>query len=602
MEILRIENTKLTPLCEKCQNILKFKINHNEFNVKGECKNGHVFNDISFLDFKTNVVKTTSNIRKSYCYKCSKTQQSNNFLCQTCNKLFCLYCMSQHLKDENHKYVNYYEYDKTCQRHNISYAMFCVYCKENICTKCITNHKNHSIKKLIDMIPNNEEIKLMPWKAMYFGEKITKLNINIKEIKKLIEERYKKLENYLDFILYINKLYQNFNYSIIDYYNFENYNYINSLLNNETLFEGKRFLNYLAFGGGLEIDLDKKQTIKSDNMQKEENIKDNNEIIKADNMQKEVDKKNNTIYFNYYNDCFISMEYFKDNLFYNIKYKDRPYKEQYIKLYEYKDFSFNHILTYDLSYLRNIDTIKSAKYGNYFLINLKKKKKIIFLEYDCNNKNLTLSQKEIKLKDNIGFIKNFTDFIDLKNGDIITRDNGVLIVWGKTKKKCYEKKKVLSDTYFFMRLFNINENTFFSIIENHIVFFDCIEYEIIKFLFYEKKIDFSSTLNNELLLLKNNQKIILISLKFFEIVQKIELSRIYTPLKVGNNTLIQYYINNGDLNIIKNEFNKEKGCFNKEIVKKIRDVDFNFSKVIVTEDNKCVIFKNDMIMFFVDAF
>ena len=54
----------------------------------------------------------------------------------------------------------------------------------------------------------------------------------------------------------------------------------------------------MAFGGGLEIDLDKKQTIKSDNMQKEENIKDNNEIIKADNMQKEVDKKNNTIYFN----------------------------------------------------------------------------------------------------------------------------------------------------------------------------------------------------------------------------------------------------------------------------------------------------------------
>ncbi len=56
---------------------------------------------------------------------------------------------------------------------------------------------------------------------------------------------------------------------------------------------------------------------------------------------------------------------------------------------------------------------------------------------------------------------------------------------------------------------NINENTFFANIDNHIVFFDCVEYEIIKFLFYNESIDFSSTLNNELLLLKNNKKIIL---------------------------------------------------------------------------------------------
>ena len=170
MEILRIENTKLTPLCEKCQNILKFKINHDDLNVEGECKNGHVFNDISFFDFKTNVVKATSNISKSYYYKCFKTQESENYLCQTCNKLFCSNCMKQHLEIENHKYVNYFDYDKTCQRHNISYTIFCDYCKENLCTKCKTYHKNHSIKNLIDIIPNNEEKTLTPWKATFFED------------------------------------------------------------------------------------------------------------------------------------------------------------------------------------------------------------------------------------------------------------------------------------------------------------------------------------------------------------------------------------------------------------------------------------------------
>ena len=116
MEILRIENTKLAPLCIKCQNILKFKINHSKLVVEGECKNGHVFNDISFSHFIDSFVKTTSHIQKSYCHKCFTKKESNSYLCQTCNKLFCMYCMAQHLKTENHKYVNYYNSNKICQK------------------------------------------------------------------------------------------------------------------------------------------------------------------------------------------------------------------------------------------------------------------------------------------------------------------------------------------------------------------------------------------------------------------------------------------------------------------------------------------------------
>ena len=333
------------------------------------------------------------------------------------------------------------------------------------------------------------------------------------------------------------------------------------------------------------MDVDKMQMIKVNNIQKKENIKDNN--------------KN---YFNILNGIYASIKYFKDYIFYNIEYQSKWCKDQYIKLYEYKDFSFNHILTYDLSHLRYIDTIKKAEYGDYFLINFNKKKNIKFLEYDFNNKNLILSNNEIKQKSNTGFSKRFINFIDLKNGDIITRDGGDLIVWVKTKKKYYEKKKVFNNIYYY-KLFNINESMFFSNNENyHIDFFDCEEYGIIKSIYYKENIYFSSTLNNELLFLENDNKIKLISLKFFEIVQKIEINEHFKILKVGNNELIHYEIKNKEIKIIKNEFNEKKGCFNKEIIKKLTNTNDYFPTIIVTEDNKFALFECNLLIFFVDVF
>jgi hypothetical protein len=39
MEVFRIDEQKWTPLCKECKNILKFKINHDNFIVESECKN-----------------------------------------------------------------------------------------------------------------------------------------------------------------------------------------------------------------------------------------------------------------------------------------------------------------------------------------------------------------------------------------------------------------------------------------------------------------------------------------------------------------------------------------------------------------------------------
>ena len=577
MEILRIENNKYTPLCEKCQNILSFKINFDKFVVEAECNNGHIFNDISFYHFKRDFINITSNIKKRYCHNCVKNKDSNTYLCQTCNKLFCMYCMVQHLKTENHKYVNYYNQDKNCQIHNKSYIYFCDYCKDNLCTECMINHYNHSIKNLINIIPNNEEKKSIPKKAKILEEKINKLYNNIKERKKLIDKRYEKLEDYFELLLDINsKLFNKFNYSIFDYHNFENLKYMNKLFNYQTIFEEKRYINYMAFGESLKMDDDQMEIKKINNTQKEQNIKENNK---------------NYVVFNDYGG---SMEYLKDNLFYSIKYKSWLNNDQYIKLYEYKDFSFEQIFNYDISYLTRIDTIKKAKYSNYLLINFEKKKNIRFLEYDSNNKVFILTKNEIKKKNK------FKDFIDLKNGDIITIDSGNIIVWQKTKKKYYEEKMTFNNNVY-NNLYNINDNMFFASTDNYITFFNCVQYGIISSINYMEDIEYFSTLNNDLLLLKNNKIIFLISLKFFEIVQKIELDENYNPLQAENNVLIQYYKKDKEIIFIKNEYNEIKGCFSEKIVKKLT---FNnsYSNILITKDNKYVIFQKDLIIFLIDIF
>ena len=582
MEILRIENNKYTPLCEKCQNILNFKINFDKLVVDGEFINGHIFNDISFYHFKRNIINTTSNIKKRYCHNCVKNKDSNTYLCQTCNKLFCMYCMAQHLKTENHKYVNYYNQDKNCQIHNKSYIYFCEYCKDNLCSECLHNHNNHSIKYLINIIPNNEEKKSITKKAKIIEERINKLYDNLKERKKLIDKRYEKLEDYFELLLDINsKLFYKFNYSIFDYHNFENLNYMNKLLNNQTIFEEKRYINYMAFGESLKMDDDQMEIKKTNNTQKEQNIKENNK---------------NYVVFNDYSG---SMEYFKDNLFYSIKYKSWLTNDQYIKLYEYKDFSFEQIFDCDISYLTRIDSIKKAKYGNYLLINFEKKKNIRFLEYDDNNKIFTLTKNEIKKK-NFLLRSKFKDFIDLKNGDIITIDSGNITVWQKTKKKYYEEKMTFNNQLY-SNLYNINDTMFFASTDNYITIFNCVEYGIISFINYMEDIEYFSTLNNELLLLKNNKIITLISLKFFEIVQKIELDENYYPLKAENNVLIQYYKKDKEIKFIKNEYNEIKRCFNEKIVKNLTFTN-SYSNVLVTKDNKYVIFQKDLIIFLIDVF
>ncbi len=150
-------------------------------------------------------------------------------------------------------------------------------------------------------------------------------------------------------------------------------------------------------------------------------------------------------------------------------------------------------------------------------------------------------------------------------------------------------------------LYNINDSMFFASTDNYITFFNCVQYGIISSINYMEDIEYFSTLNNDLLLLKNNKIIFLISLKFFEIVQKIELDENYNPLQAENNVLIQYYKKDKEIIFIKNEYNEIKGCFSEKIVKKLT-YNNSYSNILITEDNKYVIFQKNLIIFLIDIF
>ena len=536
MEIFRIENKKNNVFCRECNQILKFNINHERFEVEGICKNRHIFNNISFKYFIDNYILYSSS-KTFNCCKCFTNNENNIFLCQ-CDKIFCSNCIKSHLKEEKHRIKKYKNEINICDVHKKANKFFCDFCKLDICENCKINHQNHYIKSIADILPSKKLKESFPQNAENFKEKILLLKESIKEEKKEIDQRFEKLNLFFDFIVNLNeKLFQKYNFEIDDFNNYENINYINRYINNKKIIEEKTYLNYLLFNQ--KIDIGEKMIIPN---------KINNGKIKTN--------KKIPPYCDYNN-----LKIFKENLFYEIKNQDQ--REKYIKIFELKDYLFKYITYYDLNQFKQIHSIKLANYGNYFLINLGKKKNIKILEYDIGLKTLSLSGKEVKSNKIYFGDRNFNDFIDDKNGNILTIDYDSLIVWKKNQKKKYFNE-IISFPYQYNKLYNINEKLFFGKYSNKITFFKYDKYEIIQLIQYNGEIEYACELNENILILKNMNKYVLISLKYFEIQQIIDFGQNNCFLKAKDNILIQYSIKNKQIKIIKSLFNEKEGCFNKE--------------------------------------
>ena len=148
----------------------------------------------------------------------------------------------------------------------------------------------------------------------------------------------KNLDYYFDFLIDINKnLFKKYNYSILDYYNYENFNYIYNFISDDKMFEEKNYLDYL---------------FSIDNNYNSDSEEENNDInsIKI-NENNETTIENLNVNINDYKPEYLfdfdysNLYYFKNNIFFEIKNEK---SKNYIKMLEFKEFSFKFIEKFDL--------------------------------------------------------------------------------------------------------------------------------------------------------------------------------------------------------------------------------------------------------------
>ena len=574
MEIFNVKNTKYLPLCPTCGEIIKFNINYINFTVKVECRNGHKKSNIPFDIFNKTYIKN-SNYFKCYCYSCFNTlyDEDLNYICQICNKLFCNKCINIHKQEESHdskiKFIHEY---KLCQKHQKNYSLFCETCKIFLCSKCKSSHKNHSIKLILDIIPNKKTKESLENKLKIYEKKINSILYLIENYFKKIEKRFLELNNFLIFLKYINnKLLTNYNYSYFDYYNFENFNYLLNSLNNEEIFDKERYINYILMKDYKPKKYNRYKSLfnKKENKNNIENISD-----------------------------FRKLKYLKDDKFY-------IYENQYIKIYEYKKVSINLILSYNLKHY-DIQDISAAKYNNYLLMNTKNNS-IKFLEYDFLNRTIELLKKQI-IDKTMTYPYYFDDYFDNKNGDVITLFKDNINVWRyKKENNTFLKIKEINNINdLILHLFNINSNIFcIQILDKNIKFYDSEEYLCIKTINYNKEIEYIGTINNQVVLFNNKKTYIffIIDIKYLEIVQTFELknNNNYRPeIVILNNYLISIYEEYKEIIINKRKYNLNEKCFEEKDIK-IGDntIKMEYLSNILTTDNGYLALTNTYNIFFI---
>ena len=145
-------------LCPQCQDVIRIEVK--DFKIKlFDCSNGHIIDDLSFLEFYKSQIKDESKIICDICHNMDKSKTFNNsfFICNTCNKNICPLCVSSH--NNNHIKVDYEEKYFKCKMHNDSYILYCNDCKKNICILCEKDHLNHNKVSLGVLIQDKNKLE-----------------------------------------------------------------------------------------------------------------------------------------------------------------------------------------------------------------------------------------------------------------------------------------------------------------------------------------------------------------------------------------------------------------------------------------------------------
>ena len=212
-------------ICPECKQDIKLLIE--DYNISlSECKNKHEFDNIYFNKLDETQTIDISTIICKICKKFNMAKSYNNlfYKCITCKIDLCPLCKISH--EKSHNIINYDDYNYICEQHNKTYIAYCDDCKQNICTFCEQNHKNHKIITFGQIIPDKDQ------KAGYLKqlkEKIDKLNDDINGIITRLEKVKENFQYYYDLN---KKIINNFNLDKINYeilYNVNNINKNNTL-------------------------------------------------------------------------------------------------------------------------------------------------------------------------------------------------------------------------------------------------------------------------------------------------------------------------------------------------------------------------------------
>ena len=563
METLIVNTSKYTPKCSECGNIIKFKIDYNTFNVSVECKEGHNNELVPFKSFNDKYIKP-SFLYKCICSKCFYKLDDNsvNYKCNICNQLFCQNCINYHDKKTKHNSkVNYIYQYQLCQIHNEKYSFFCETCKINICMKCKDLHEGHNLKNFLDIIPNIKQRDSVNENIKKFKERINQTFSIIDNYKKDIMNRFNKIKDFFDFLNDVNdKLLLHFNYTYYDYYNFVNYNYLLNFIKEEDIYDSSKYINYLIIN--------------------EEPTNDNNDNIGEIQVEKHLE---------YINDP-DSLKYVKGNLFF-------AYEDNYFKLFEFKDYSFKKISSYNLDRF-DISNIIPAKYSDYIFIIEYYKNKISFLEYNISNQTIELSTEEINDEDDDETFKKIFDF---GNGNILTYKYKEIAVWKKILNY-YNKHFILN--YKMFDVINVNIDLFCVQKYNYdICFYDTESSQCKKIVEYNKGISLLGLINNKYIIFQDTSYnyLIFIDAKYLEIVQitYINLNTRSTNIIFKDNCFFIFKVAKNQLKIIKRVYDLEEAFLGKEKTSSRKTKLNNISKVLETDigyaivcDNKNIIFVN----------
>ena len=155
MELFVVEGNHYIALCPTCSEVIKLKINYDNFCISVKCPKGHNNQNISHKIFEENYIKPIQTYLYS-CYRCNRKINNTemNYKCGICNQLFCQKCINKHIAELKHNTKNIFmPKEQLCLIHNKKYTLFCQTCKINVCENCINLHKEHNTKSFFDVIP-----------------------------------------------------------------------------------------------------------------------------------------------------------------------------------------------------------------------------------------------------------------------------------------------------------------------------------------------------------------------------------------------------------------------------------------------------------------